>query len=181
MVKPRLQYLKITSPVGPFFIVFVPSEPGGEGTETVLASGFGSLTAVKELLPTTNHDFRISPASPSHPYRGWLHDYFSGNTQVLRKIPLDMTGTPFQRRVWKALRAIPYGKTISYATLAEKTGEPKAVRAVGSACKANRQILFTPCHRVIKGDGSLGDYRFGSEIKKRLLKLEQTLKRNSKQ
>lgn len=87
-------------------------------------------------------------------------------------LPLDVKGTAFQRRVWQALRAIPAGKTVSYADLAERIGSPKAVRAVAQACAANALAVAIPCHRVVRSDGSLSGYRWGVERKRRLLDLE---------
>jgi AraC family transcriptional regulator of adaptative response/methylated-DNA-[protein]-cysteine methyltransferase len=92
-------------------------------------------------------------------------------------VPLDFTlearGTPFQMRVWKALRAIPAGMTVSYAELARRVGAPEAVRAVASACSANPIALAVPCHRVVSKNGSLGGYRWGVERKRALLEREK--------
>ena len=87
-------------------------------------------------------------------------------------LPVDVTGTAFQARVWAALREIPYGETRSYADIAEEIGEPAAIRAVGSACGANRVPLTIPCHRVIRTDGSLGGFGWGLEVKESLLASE---------
>ena len=87
-------------------------------------------------------------------------------------LPIDVTGTAFQARVWAALRAIPYGQTRSYADIAEEIGEPNAVRAVGSACGANRVPLSIPCHRVVRTDGSLGGFGWGLAVKETLLESE---------
>lgn len=87
-------------------------------------------------------------------------------------LPLDIRGTTFQQRVWKALQQIPAGSTASYADIAQKIGSPKAVRAVAQACGANTLAVAIPCHRVIKNDGSLSGYRWGVERKQALLKRE---------
>ena len=76
-------------------------------------------------------------------------------------LPLDIRGTAFQQRVWQALQAIPAGETRSYADLARAVGDPGAARAVAGACAANRLAIAIPCHRVVKGDGSLSGYRWG--------------------
>jgi AraC family transcriptional regulator of adaptative response/methylated-DNA-[protein]-cysteine methyltransferase len=91
----------------------------------------------------------------------------------LRDLPLDLDGTDFQRRVWRALRAIPYGATWTYADLAREVGAPRAARAVAAACAANRVALVVPCHRVVRGDGASGGYRWGAERKARLLAAER--------
>ncbi len=89
-------------------------------------------------------------------------------------LPLDIRGTAFQHRVWQELRAIPPGQTRTYSELAEAIGAPRAVRAVGAACAANRLALVVPCHRAVRRDGGLGGFRWGIEAKRRLLAQEQT-------
>jgi AraC family transcriptional regulator of adaptative response/methylated-DNA-[protein]-cysteine methyltransferase len=85
---------------------------------------------------------------------------------------LDIRGTVFQQRVWRALRQIPVGSTASYADIAKLIGKPRAVRAVAQACGANSLAVAIPCHRVIRNDGSLSGYRFGVERKRALLERE---------
>jgi AraC family transcriptional regulator of adaptative response/methylated-DNA-[protein]-cysteine methyltransferase len=87
-------------------------------------------------------------------------------------LPLDVRGTAFQRRVWKALSAIPAGSTVSYTNLAQKIGAPKSVRAVAQACGANPLAIAIPCHRVVRNDGALSGYRWGIERKRALLRRE---------
>lgn len=91
-------------------------------------------------------------------------------------LPLDLRGTAFQLQVWQALRAIAPGETISYRTLAENIGKPKAVRAVASACAANKLAIVIPCHRVVRADGGLSGYRWGATRKARLLQRESDAK-----
>lgn len=92
------------------------------------------------------------------------------------KLPLDMRhGTAFQRRVWDALLTIPCGARISYSALARRIGEPKAVRAVASACAANAIALGIPCHRVVRSDGTISGYRWGTELKRSLLEKENAV------
>lgn len=88
-------------------------------------------------------------------------------------LPLDIQGTAFQRRVWEALRAIPAGATASYAEVAARVGQPGAARAVAQACAANRLAVAVPCHRVVRGDGEPGGYRWGAERKRALLERER--------
>jgi AraC family transcriptional regulator, regulatory protein of adaptative response / methylated-DNA-[protein]-cysteine methyltransferase len=88
------------------------------------------------------------------------------------RLPLDIRGTAFQERVWKALRGIAPGKTASYAELAQRIGSPGAFRAVASACAANRLAVAIPCHRVVRTDGSSSGYRWGVERKRELLERE---------
>ena len=87
-------------------------------------------------------------------------------------LPLDIRGTAFQQRVWQALREIPTGKTLSYSQLAQKIGKPKAVRAVASACAANKIAVAIPCHRIVRNDGALSGYRWGLARKASLLEKE---------
>jgi AraC family transcriptional regulator, regulatory protein of adaptative response / methylated-DNA-[protein]-cysteine methyltransferase len=87
-------------------------------------------------------------------------------------LPLDIRGTAFQQRVWKALRAIPSGKTATYAEIAAAIGRPKAVRAVAQACASNPLAVAIPCHRVVRTDGDLSGYRWGVERKRALLDRE---------
>lgn len=86
--------------------------------------------------------------------------------------PLDVVATAFQWRVWEALTRIPAGETRSYAEVAAAIGAPRAARAVGRACGANRLALIVPCHRVVREDGSLGGWRWGVARKRRLLRTE---------
>jgi len=92
-----------------------------------------------------------------------------------RPVQLDIAGTPFQRRVWSALRQIPYGETRSYSELAETIGMPRAVRAVASACARNPVALVIPCHRVVQAGGKSGQYRWGAVRKARLLAQEHAV------
>jgi AraC family transcriptional regulator of adaptative response/methylated-DNA-[protein]-cysteine methyltransferase len=87
-------------------------------------------------------------------------------------LPLDIRGTAFQQRVWKALQQIPVGSTASYADIAKLIGMPKAIRAVAQACGANSLAVAIPCHRVIRNDGALSGYRWGVERKRALLERE---------
>jgi AraC family transcriptional regulator of adaptative response/methylated-DNA-[protein]-cysteine methyltransferase len=89
-------------------------------------------------------------------------------------VPLDVRGTDFQQRVWKALRGIPAGSTASYTDIANEIGAPKSVRAVAQACAANPIAVAIPCHRVVRSDGGLSGYRWGVDRKKTLLAREAT-------
>jgi AraC family transcriptional regulator of adaptative response/methylated-DNA-[protein]-cysteine methyltransferase len=88
-------------------------------------------------------------------------------------LPLDLRGTAFQMKVWAFLQTIPSGSLCSYAEVANGIGHPTAVRAAASACGSNRAALLIPCHRVIRGDGSLGGYRWGLEPKRALIDCER--------
>lgn len=90
-------------------------------------------------------------------------------------LPLDVRATAFQQRVWNALRAIPFGETRSYGEIADAIGSPRAARAVARACADNRIALAIPCHRVVRGDGEPGGYRWGPDRKRRLLERERQI------
>lgn len=100
-----------------------------------------------------------------------LKNYFSGNRKQFN-LPIKLNGTKFQNQVWKELLKIPYGQTRSYGDIAKRIKNPRAVRAVGSAIGKNPIGIVIPCHRVIKSSGELGKYAWGSDIKKKLLELE---------
>jgi methylated-DNA-[protein]-cysteine S-methyltransferase len=100
-----------------------------------------------------------------------LREYFSGERKKF-DLPLAPEGTDFQLDVWRSLRTIPYGETISYSQLAKRIGNPKAVRAVGLANGCNPIPIIIPCHRVIGSDGSLTGFGGGLSTKRKLLDLE---------
>jgi AraC family transcriptional regulator of adaptative response/methylated-DNA-[protein]-cysteine methyltransferase len=114
------------------------------------------------------------PASPRDPALPWLR-------RAVRHVatpwedpafPLDMQGTDFQRKVWRALRRVPAGRTASYQDIARAIGSPKATRAVAGACGANPVSIAVPCHRIVHSDGSISGYRWGVDRKRKLLALE---------
>lgn len=101
-----------------------------------------------------------------------LQEYLAGQRKEFT-IPLDLRGTAFQRKVWKALLQISYGATRSYGEIARKIGHSRAARAVGGANHSNPVAIVVPCHRVIASDGSLGGYAGGVKRKSLLLRLEK--------
>jgi methylated-DNA-[protein]-cysteine S-methyltransferase len=121
----------------------------------------------------------IKPAAPQNPHLAaavaQLRDYFAGGNVAL-DVPLDVKGTPFQKKAWKAARRIPAGQTRSYWWLAVRLGDPRAARAVGGAMGANPVPLFVPCHRVVRRDNSLGGFSCGIEWKEMLLAHEAATK-----
>lgn len=100
-----------------------------------------------------------------------LKEYFSGDRKEF-DLPLRQEGTPFQKKVWSELEKIPYGQRITYAQLAERIGQPKACRAVGSANGKNNIFIIVPCHRVLQAGGKTGGFAYGTEMKQYLLDLE---------
>jgi len=124
--------------------------------------------------------FRFEPARTSseseHPILSraetQLKEYFGGKRKSF-DLPLAPTGTPFQGKVWKALRQIPFGTTKSYLEIAQAIGSPKACRAVGAANGRNPISIIIPCHRVIGADGKLTGFGGGLDVKEKLLSLEK--------
>ncbi len=106
---------------------------------------------------------------------GALSRYLEGSATAL-DLPLDVRGTAFQMKVWNYLQRIPYGEVQSYSEVAKAIGRPRAVRAVGSACASNEVALVIPCHRVIRGDGGLGGYRWGLHRKRALIERERAVR-----
>lgn len=101
-----------------------------------------------------------------------LSEYLRGARNTM-DLPLDVHPSAFQKKVWEALREIPYGETRSYKEVAQMIGEPAAVRAVARACAANPVAVAIPCHRVVRTGGGLGGYRWGLPVKEALLRKER--------
>ncbi|WP_407562148.1 methylated-DNA--[protein]-cysteine S-methyltransferase [Streptomyces sp. 184] len=156
-------------------------------THTTVDSPVGPLTLVAEDdsltgLYMTDQRHRPAdetfgvPADPADPpfaaAAAQLSAYFAGERTDF-DLPLHLSGTPFQQRVWEQLRQIPYGETISYGELAERVGNPAASRAVGMANGRNPVGIIVPCHRVVGANGSLTGYGGGIDRKKQLLALER--------
>jgi AraC family transcriptional regulator of adaptative response/methylated-DNA-[protein]-cysteine methyltransferase len=132
------------------------------------------ISALFAEYPNAAIDAKDTAISPS--LNLWLHqvlDLIAGKSPHA-DLPLDIQATAFQWQVWEELRRIPLGETRSYQEIAAAIGKPKAVRAVASACAGNHVALVIPCHRVIRGDKSLGGYRWGLERKQKLLQNEKS-------
>lgn len=151
-------YTTVDSPVGPLLLA---------GDVNALRGV--SFESSKRTMPPPP-DWKQNRAAFAEVIRQ-LKAYFRGELKEF-DLPLAMDGTEFQLRVWNALRTIPYGETISYAQLAERIGNPKAVRAVGLANGSNPIPIIVPCHRVIGSNGSLTGFGGGLSTKKMLLELE---------
>jgi AraC family transcriptional regulator, regulatory protein of adaptative response / methylated-DNA-[protein]-cysteine methyltransferase len=114
------------------------------------------------------------------PRAEWVHaiaDHLRGDRPSL-DLPIDVTATAFQWKVWRALQQIPAGETRAYADVARRIGKPRAIRAVANACANNPVALIVPCHRVVPSSGGVGGYRWGAERKKKLLATEAARARN---
>jgi AraC family transcriptional regulator of adaptative response/methylated-DNA-[protein]-cysteine methyltransferase len=155
------------------------SFPSALGTVLVASTGKGvcsvklgpDAAALERLLAEEFSEARIEE-EPMPEVKKAILDFIGGEASLAR-VPLDIRGTVFQRRVWDELRRIPRGETRSYRQIARAVGAPEAVRAVGSACGANPVALVVPCHRAVRSDGGLGGYAWGLGRKKKLLALEK--------
>lgn len=150
-------------------------ETGLIGTLTLVGdeAGLCHLDFQKEKYPITIRDDWKKKPGFFEPVKAQLRAYFNRERKQF-DLPLAPVGTLFQHKVWEALRAIPYGELVSYKSIAETIGNPKAVRAVGGANGKNPLPIIVPCHRVIGSDGSLTGFGGGLETKKRLIELERT-------
>jgi methylated-DNA-[protein]-cysteine S-methyltransferase len=143
----------VDSPLGPLLLT-----GDGEGLTGLYTDQHGRLPT--ELGPRIDEEFAEA--------RTQLQEYFAGERDDF-DLRLTAPGTTFQRAVWQALREIPYGSTMTYREVAEQVGNPKAVRAVGSANSRNPISIIVPCHRVVGSDGKLIGYAGGFSAKKWLL------------
>lgn len=145
-----------------------------------ISSSFGSvfIATVNDVLSSVEFNYlnkaefekleypEVEPATIAKVLSAIEYGIVDPNQQV------HLTGTPFQELVWKYLRTIPAGQTVTYKDVAQAVGS-NAIRAIGTACGRNPIAVIIPCHRVIRADGSQGEYRWGAGIKKKLLKREQ--------
>ena len=155
--RPRDRFeMAVPSPVGELWLT-------GDGTH-LTGLWFGPL-------PDPAAPAAVAGIAPFPEVRAQLEEYFAGRRRDF-DLPLAPVGTPFQRRVWQALREIPYGETVSYGALAARLGQPGAGRAVGLANGQNPISIVIPCHRVIGAGGALTGYGGGLERKRWLLALE---------
>ncbi|SFQ02114.1 methylated-DNA-[protein]-cysteine S-methyltransferase [Amycolatopsis arida] len=153
------RHTTVNSPVGPLTLVGVD----------------GALTGLhmdRQRHRPPQETFGEPDAAPFGPVIEQLAEYFTGTRREF-DVPMSLTGTPFQRTVWAALRDIPYGETVSYGELAERIGRPTAARAVGLANGKNPIGIIVPCHRVMGATGHLTGYGGGLERKQLLLDVEQ--------
>ncbi len=150
-------------------------ETGLIGTLTLAGdeAGLKHIKLEKEKNPIIIRDDWKKKPDFFAPLKAQLRAYFKRELKHF-DIPLAPVGTPFQLKVWQALRSIPYGELVSYKTIAKAIGNPKAVRAVGGANGKNPISIIVPCHRVIGSDGSLTGFGGGLQTKKRLIDLERS-------
>jgi methylated-DNA-[protein]-cysteine S-methyltransferase len=156
-------YKKMKSPVGEL---------------TLVASEKGVAAILWEKDKPTRVRLHPLVEDPGHPIlkdvERQLNDYFAGKRPTF-SLTLDAAGTVFQKKVWNALRTIPFGETRSYGEIARQIGRPQAARAVGAATGKNPIAIVAPCHRVLGTNGSLTGFAGGLTVKARLLDLEGKL------
>ena len=162
------------SPVAPLFLA-------ASGRGLVALEFEARLPAQQSIRPSPrhleaeSHDFAFEESgSRMRPFMTELEEYFAGQRSEFA-FPLDLRGTDFQLACWRALLAIPYGETRTYAAIARAVGRPTAFRAVGMANNRNPIAIVVPCHRVIASDGTLCGYGGGLDVKRKLLELEGAL------
>ncbi|HYL92131.1 MAG TPA: bifunctional DNA-binding transcriptional regulator/O6-methylguanine-DNA methyltransferase Ada, partial [Alphaproteobacteria bacterium] len=168
-----ITHVMIDSPLGPMMI--------GATDRGLCFIHFGD--SGKELLASLKKEY---PAATLEPMRKPYHPDFQKWIDALSRhlagqqphieLPLDIRATAFQMRVWNYLQSIPYGEVQSYSEVAAGIGEPKAARAVARACASNELAVVIPCHRVIRGTGELGGYRWGLSRKRALIDRERSVK-----
>ena len=159
-------YRTVESPIGPLLLAATPAGVvrvafAVEGHDAVLAALAGDVSPRILLAPA-----RLDPLARE------LDEYFAGRRHTF-DVPVDLRlAHGFRRAVLRQLAQIPFGDTASYADIARAAGSPRAVRAVGTACATNPVPLVVPCHRVVRSDGAIGNYRGGVDAKRTLLELE---------
>jgi methylated-DNA-[protein]-cysteine S-methyltransferase len=141
----------------------------------LLAAGFKSLVSLIDGLSLVDSGKEIKHIGKIPIISELITDYFDGDLNALNSIKVRQPGAKFSQEVWKAIRKIPVGKTISYAELAKRAGSADAIRAAGTACGNNLIALIVPCHRIIKSGGALGNYGYGIKVKEWLLRHEGAL------
>ncbi|MEU9458489.1 methylated-DNA--[protein]-cysteine S-methyltransferase [Streptomyces sp. NPDC088394] len=157
-------YATVDSPLGELLLV---------GEETTGGVALASLSLPGQKGAAVVRDGWVRAPEALAGVAAQLREYFAGRLTRFDIECADGVGTVFQRRVWSALDAVPYGETVSYGQIAERVGSPGAgVRAVGTAIGRNPLLVVRPCHRVIGSDGALRGYAGGLERKERLLRLE---------
>jgi O-6-methylguanine DNA methyltransferase len=165
---------KIDSAIGPLFLA-----ASGKG---LVALEFDARLPGQQSIRPNPRDLREErkgfkfedSADELRPYVSELEGYFAGKRREFT-FPIDLRGTDFQLACWRALLAIPYGETRTYADIARAVGKPNAFRAVGMANNRNPVAIVVPCHRVIASDGTLCGYGGGLDVKRKLLELEGAL------
>jgi methylated-DNA-[protein]-cysteine S-methyltransferase len=158
--KPQSFYDTFESPIGTLYLIFT-----GKILSEISFKKPSEIVRKDELPPLIKKE---------------LKEYFENGREEFTQKTVFTKGTEFYRKVWFALKEVPYGETRTYRWLAEKLGKPSACRAVGQALSRNPIPIVFPCHRIIESDGSIGGYSSGFDIKRRLLEFEYYVKLSKK-
>jgi methylated-DNA-[protein]-cysteine S-methyltransferase len=161
-----LKFQTMETPTGPLTVVV-------GATGAVRATGF--TDDVEDLLPLIHPALRgkVAVTADIGPVADQVRSYFDGDRTALDAVVVEQhTAGEFMARAWQVMREIKPGSPVTYTGFAELAGRPAAVRAAAAACARNPVALFTPCHRVLRSDGSLGGYRWGLPVKRWLLDFE---------
>jgi methylated-DNA-[protein]-cysteine S-methyltransferase len=140
--------------------------------ELLLGANLTSIRALKEGLDLIYRGSDFKEVKKIPVISTLIADYFDGDLSAINGIKVSQPGGSFSQAAWKAMRRIRAGNVLSYAELAKNSGNPKAVRAAGSACAKNAIMLVVPCHRIVKTGGALGNYAYGLNKKDWLLRHE---------
>lgn len=155
----------IATPIGPLAVV---AEDG-----TVRAASFTDRPEeLRSHLDASHRQAELRAVRDLGDVARAVRAYFDGDLKALDDLPVEQAGNTYFQAAWKAMRDVPAGSTVSYRELATRVGDPDTARAAGFACARNQVVLIVPCHRVIRTDGTLGDYYYGLDVKSWLLRHE---------
>lgn len=157
-----LRAAELPTPVGPLAVVT-------DGDGTVVVSGFSSLDDALGRLGPEWADVSVDRDADLGDVARSVADYTAGDVKALDRVPVRQPGGETLQRLWVALRDVRPGGVVSYSELAARAGSPTAVRLAGNACARNMVAPFVPCHRVVRADGSVGNYYYGPDVKRALL------------
>ena len=168
-----ISYASMDSPLG---LLMIGATDRGLCFVQFGETGAELLRKLRDEYPAASVQQMEEPYSPE--FGKWTSELlrYLRREQTRLDVPIDVKASAFQMKVWRYLQSIPSGEVQSYSEVAAAIGSPKAVRAVGSACAANRVAIAIPCHRVIRGDGGLGGYRWGLERKRVLIDGERKMR-----
>lgn len=162
---PTARWATRDTPFGPFTAVV-------DGDGAVLASGW--TDGPDELVGLIHTSLRPAAVAEGDigPVADAIDRYHAGDLHAVDDVPVRQVSGEFLNHAWDVLRTVPAGAPVTYTEYAAKAGRPKAVRAAAAACARNAAALFVPCHRVLRTDGSLGGFRWGMEVKQKLIEHE---------
>ena len=140
--------------------------------QILIAAGFSNFAALHEKLSIEDRGRKIFVGKNTRWLTDIVADYFDGDLDAFNSLEVRQPGSGFSQKAWRAMRRIPSGKVITYSNLAQKVGSPAAVRAAGTACGRNAIAPIIPCHRIIRSDGTVGNYGYGVQKKIWLLRHE---------